>query len=269
MQKLIIGIILIVGVILSILLWRTDRPLAAAPVIYFSPHQDDETISMGASIANHVVAGRTVYVVLITDGSASSARTKLCDIKHVCLTKAQFSAARTREFVAALGQLGVPASRIRYENVADGTLTSTQAMSIVKKYQGLFPGAAFKSMSWLDMLSDHYRFGYALNHQCVYGYIADCRFYQSPLYQIGSSIATYPVVTPRWGKEVNIRVRNAIYEYKRWDPVHGRYAIGYMSTKTQFDYAYAHYDSKYHLDNAHWLTNTDRLTAARWITAHQ
>jgi len=42
-----------------------------AVILFISAHQDDETLSMGAGIINHVVAGHEVYSGCVTDGSAS------------------------------------------------------------------------------------------------------------------------------------------------------------------------------------------------------
>ena len=37
-------------------------------MIFYSPHPDDETLTMGVLVAQHVVAGRKVHVVLFSDG---------------------------------------------------------------------------------------------------------------------------------------------------------------------------------------------------------
>ena len=242
---------------------------AVKPVVYFVPHQDDETISMSSDIAAHIAANRPVYVVLVTDGSASSARGPLCTTKKVCLSEAQFSAARTREFVAALSQLGVTASHIFYENVVDDTLTSPQAEAIIDKYIAKYPGASYKTMSWLDKHNDHYRLGYALNNRCVYQNL-DCRFLQSPLYQKGVSFATFPVVSPISGRYNNTaKTRAAVAEYRYWNPSIGRYAIGDLSVKSQLDYTYNNHYSQYHMNNSNWNSTADRLSAASWISASQ
>ena len=241
----------------------------AKPVVYFVPHQDDETISMSSDIAAHVAANRPVYVVLVTDGSASGARDTLCSTKGYCLTKAQFTAARNKEFVAALSQLGVIASHIFYENVVDGTLTSPQAESIIDKYIAKYPGASYKTMSWLDMHNDHYRLGYALNNRCVYQNL-DCRFLQSPLYQKGVSFATHPVVSPISGRyNYAAKTQAAVAEYRYWNPAIGRYAIGELSVKSQLDYTYNNHYSQYHMNNSNWNSTADRLSAASWIAANQ
>src|ERR1035437_1374650 len=83
---------------------------------FFTPHQDDETLSMGAAIKEHVAAGRKVYVVLLTDGGASA----VCSTyptRAACVTE------RDREFLAAVYSLGATPI-IPSDRMADGTLTA-------------------------------------------------------------------------------------------------------------------------------------------------
>lgn len=47
--------------------------------IYFSPHQDDETLSMGNAISRDLSLGSEVYVVLFTDGGGTGAKGLMCD----------------------------------------------------------------------------------------------------------------------------------------------------------------------------------------------
>lgn len=246
--------------------------LASKPVVYFVPHQDDETISMGASVAAHVATGRPVYMVLITDGSGSGARKKLCDSKKVCLDKPQFSAARNREFVAAAAKLGVPSNQLYYENIVDGTLTLTQAGVIIDKYIAMFGpyGASYKTMSFLDALQDHARLGNVLNNRCVLRYPdMDCRFLQSPMYQIGSTLSTDQIKTPAFGWYYHkAGVQAAVNEYKYYNASLGRYGIGYLSVKNQLDYTYNNFRSLEHKNFSNYASTADRIAASQWMAAH-
>lgn len=52
------------------LVWQSaTQPSPTWPAIFYTPHQDDEILGMGASISEHVRAGRAVYVVLLTNGA--------------------------------------------------------------------------------------------------------------------------------------------------------------------------------------------------------
>ncbi len=56
-------------------------------VLYFSPHQDDELLSMGIGICNSVSRGMDVHIILCTDGSKCPVRTKLavCNSREMIL----------------------------------------------------------------------------------------------------------------------------------------------------------------------------------------
>ena len=136
-------------------------------------------------------------------------------------------------------------------------------------------------MSWLDMLGDHYRLGYAMNTLCLQGVIRDCRFYQSPLYQSVSGIraktstgATIPgIVTPAGQIEKSsstAAITAAANEYRLWAPASGRYAIGgKYSVKSQIDYTVRYPQSKSHRDSRNFLSSTDRARANTWAKTYQ
>ena len=82
------------------------NPLSSPPVIFYSPHQDDETIGMGASIAEHVRIGRPVYVVLLTNGANENMLNFLKSLNSKS-TMQDVINARNNEFIAACKALGV------------------------------------------------------------------------------------------------------------------------------------------------------------------
>jgi len=86
------------------LVWSAPNqpnPETQAPAIFYSPHQDDETLAMGASIAEHVRKGRPTYVVLLTDGASPINANKLG------MTPGEYVQERMREFINACKALGV------------------------------------------------------------------------------------------------------------------------------------------------------------------
>lgn len=138
------------------------------PVVFILPHQDDELFMAGA-IQQYKKTGRAIYVVMVSDGGSSAARHVLngkdefgnpvfCDIHerfhrpakegYRIFTRQTFSAARNKEFVRSLKELGIPKSHIYFMNKGgengsakpefrDGDLTRNAAealMRIYKKY---------------------------------------------------------------------------------------------------------------------------------------
>jgi LmbE family N-acetylglucosaminyl deacetylase len=126
------------------------------PAIFFSPHQDDEVLSMGASLKEHVQAGREVIVVLCTDGSGSTVGPRYPSI-------AEFVKERDREFTTAVHRMGatpvIPANRGR-----DSQLTVAEAEALIQPYAMKYPTGSLKTMSPWDNNTDHANLGQALRN---------------------------------------------------------------------------------------------------------
>jgi LmbE family N-acetylglucosaminyl deacetylase len=188
------------------------------PAIYFVPHQDDETLTMGADIAAHYRAGREIIVVQVTDGAESGVRAEMCAQKGICLTVAEIVAARNSEQLAAMQHLA-PTARIEYANLPDASLTVATASALIAKYVARYPTASFKTMSWLDDHPDHRALAYALRDMCSRIPSHDCRYEQFRRYWVSKPIAGYFVPG-------STDVLAAMDEYFVWNPDGGRYAIG-------------------------------------------
>lgn len=87
--------------------------LTGAPALVVAPHQDDETFGCGGAIALKRSLGAEVRVVFVTDGRyGQSSDLPLDDLV----------AARQHEAIAALAELGVDRTSIRFLGVEDGSL---------------------------------------------------------------------------------------------------------------------------------------------------
>ena len=73
--------------------------------VFVTAHEDDETLSMGAAIVNHVNAGHRVYTLVCTDGSNSGVFAELQQSHG--LTRDQFCQARYNEYINAAAALGL------------------------------------------------------------------------------------------------------------------------------------------------------------------
>ncbi len=180
----------------------TDAP--RPPAIWFTPHQDDETLSMGAAIRLSVLGGRRNIVVLCTDGGASAVARQYPD-------RASFVAERDREFKAAVKALGARAV-ISPRRVPDGTLTVKSATRIMRPYFAKHPEARFNTMSWTEPHPDHAALGRALQAAPV----RHTRYFIQP--------RQWPVVPGTFTRQVDIR--SALLAY---DPV------GWLSSPKAFD----------------------------------
>ncbi|TDD70177.1 PIG-L family deacetylase [Jiangella aurantiaca] len=221
-------------------------PPTGRPVIFYTPHQDDETLFMGQIIARHALAGREVHVVLVTDGRASTARNAINGLTsngwwqdhhqperegYAPLTQQQLSEARNREFVSACGQLGVWPANIHLEGFRDGTLTLTQATGVLEKYDALFPTAGHYTMSWDDATSDHSILGQALRTLALADRTKwnDVRWTIKPenAHRVpGAKAYTMPRDVLPLAQEL---ARRAARPYAAWCPAAGAFAVGYHS----------------------------------------
>jgi LmbE family N-acetylglucosaminyl deacetylase len=242
------------------------------PAIFFIPHQDDELLSMGAYILQHLDAGRDVHVVLMTDGQASGVRNVLASQGYP-LSYAAFSKARDREFVSAMFALGLNEDHIHFENLEDGNLSRTKVKSVMMDYISAYGPGSYKTMSWMDEHKDHYILGRALDEITRAGEVPnnDSRFCRSLSYQDA------PTPGGSWQRaKDNTRLFIAAWEYNVWNMNHGadaydasrgpRYQIGFTSVKPEFDAMVADPKSWVHGPSTGY-TAADRAAANSWLSA--
>lgn len=98
-----------------------DLELMATPVAVFAPHQDDEVLGCGGTIARLSKLGAAVKVVFMTDGSGSHS--------HL-MAKDQLSAIRRQEATAAACELGVAPTDLSFLQFEDGQLWSHRAQAV-------------------------------------------------------------------------------------------------------------------------------------------
>lgn len=210
------------------------------PVIYLVPHQDDETLSMGADIRAHLAAGKDVHLYLYTDGH----ETGVCSSSYIPLNDADCTKARDGEFDVATNLLGVDAANVhRVKDPATGQRPGdhpTQAAArrmldwiiadVDARYPGQASSAGWKAMSWGDEHSGHAVMGVALREKYLAGAVNDVRFF---LKRDDNNVwSSRPSGTTRtigqgtgYKTESYWRVRAASYSY----------GIGNLSVPARFD----------------------------------
>ncbi|WP_370328074.1 PIG-L deacetylase family protein [Euzebya sp.] len=99
--------------------WLDVEPLPAADwgsprrLVVVAPHPDDEVLALGGSVAMLRRDGWDVGVVAVTDGEASHPGSTRVD-------RASLAATRREESIAALAEIGVPATAIDRLGLPDG-----------------------------------------------------------------------------------------------------------------------------------------------------
>ncbi|MDR6121034.1 LmbE family N-acetylglucosaminyl deacetylase [Bacillus sp. SLBN-46] len=210
-----------------------QKPVA----IYYSPHQDDELLSMGMSIATSVAKGYEVHVVLMTDGGGATGalndvNKKLTKENYPTITKADFINARTDEFMRSSVALGVKAENIHLMNFTDGQLSYNQARQTIETFEKNYPHAMHRSMSYMDWHPDHAVMGRALNDLYNEHKIRDVRFFVKNVQfsTVPGSSEALKLVTANLP-----RIKEATAAYRDWSPASKHYSIGYISVPSNFD----------------------------------
>lgn len=215
MRRLAIALGLVFGFLLLLPSGSTALTLPTGPAVFFTPHQDDETLSMGASIVQHVRAGRTVYVVLLTTGQNSWVHT-LYPSTEV------FIAERDREFVAAVKAMGaIPV--IPAERAVDGQLTVAFAESVMQQWIAKYPDGSFKTMSETDAHPDHAAAGQALRATGV----VDARWYVK---------RTEWATNPKGGFTAyeNLQTPFLAYAPVGWLSVNSEFQFGFIQSRDRY-----------------------------------
>lgn len=200
---------------------------AAQPVVFASPHQDDETLAMGSAIRDHIEQGYDVHILLQTNGVNSGARAR------VRLTRSQFTDARDDELRRAATTLGVPTSNIHVSrhSTEDGKLTVQAAEDSLNWFLDRHPAAWVKAYSphpAAGRHGDHVNSGIAAANTWRAGRVTNLRHYVEP-WVVDTFRRAHPWV--RLGAE---HARNNTAVVAAYDGYGQGYGIGHISVPTVF-----------------------------------
>lgn len=234
-------------------------------VYFFEPHQDDGSLFMAQVAAHHMLAGREVHVVLMSNGSTSSALEKLNGEIHTGpwwggfhdparegyapLGQEDFGLARTRELLASWTALGVPPERVHF---GDGAASSADlpdgvsdawAEHVMRHWMDTDDAAGrdhpgMYTMWWNDTTADHAACGRALRELRLHeSWYADARWCVRQEQAGAAGVSEYQVPAALLA-EVKLLQKRAAYAYGAWSPRGGEaasYAIGMHSVSALFN----------------------------------
>jgi LmbE family N-acetylglucosaminyl deacetylase len=222
--------------------------------IYYIPHPDDETLSMGVAIANSVYNGNEVHLILLSDGNDSKARATinrdlLCRLhkKHLNSVKSgyatlsceKFGKSRLKEFINASIDLGVKKKNINICNFPNEEFTGMDIANIILEYNKMYPGANHNTTSFYDDHKTHKKMGATLLRLYNNGEISHVRLFISPnkWSKVKGTVEKNP--------KINNRVIKSMQDYCIWNPQKSNYAIGYHSVRILFKIVREKLISKY------------------------
>lgn len=213
--------------------------------IYYIPHPDDETLSMGGSILEHLALNKEVVVVLLSKGRASkvikSVNKKLIKADLPGITIEDFGEARVREFTKAMEAIGINEENYYVYDVEDGQFTPEEVAPIIMEFEEKYPGALHNTMSYRDSHKDHASTGKALRKLLKQGKVEYALYHipvQKQKMQYKGSYKVPDGLTENY--------QNAVGMYGIWDPEDGFYHIGRSSVPTYFERAEEMMESRWH-----------------------
>lgn len=247
-----------------------DNTSSNRPILYFVPHEDDEILSFGVNIRNELSKGRDVHLVLMSSGDDSKSRDLINGIfdnestsgeikgqKYWCmwhqryhnpgqenymhghLTRKKYGIRRKEEFNRGSRTLGVPTNNIHANPIPSNLMSREKIRGHIRSYIRKYPNAEIRTMSWFDGQSFHALIGETIRDMQRNG---ELKHYQVKYITSIYTDRFYPVKNPNETYKVVLNqnsdltyLNNAIYEYTRFEPRFGYYAIGYHSVPTQFD----------------------------------
>lgn len=208
------------------------------PAIWIGPHADDIVLSMSASLAQHLTAGRECICVTATRGCSEALQRVISDRAGYFVSVEEITRSRLDEFrdeVNAYAQLG-KASYLALNN-PDGFMTFDAARDILLNLQCMYPDADFKVMSPLDDHPDHAAFGQAAQHLAETGEITRPLRYYAKRENVLSGLITTAKPYYATAQQTDV-VRQAIAGYRYWNPARHRYSAGNLSVPGSFREAY-------------------------------
>ena len=254
-------------------------------ILFISAHQDDETLSMGAAIINHVAAGHRVYSGCVTDGSGSGVR----GTNGIPSDTKSFINARNTEMINSLRELGASFIEGSTARLKDGTLSTNVSSTFpgddgndlrtvnplvlarvrdLLKQVSINSGVAIKDInvkthSHHDAHPDHRAVCqavlYLLNvtkeinevrHYVSPGQWTDTQVYKGKEYQNASQLSAYMELNAANAQRINTASLN--YVKQGTTPAWGgsgtsTYGIGYFSVETLFNTVNQKRCSYYHV----------------------
>lgn len=221
-------------------------------VLFFIPHQDDETITFSPAIQRYISERYDVHIILSTDGISSGIRKSLLNGENICnihherhnfnISETEFTKLRDKEYIQALRILGVKLQNIHISRFAvkDSTLNKDRAKTIISDYLEQYPNSKVCTFSNLPKNvsgghNDHYTLGIAAKELYDEGKINNLDFFIES-YVYDSFIKKIKNISIKEYYPINKKqIKMATNVYTNFDPLHKHYAIGYHSVRTLFD----------------------------------
>lgn len=203
-------------------------------VVFYSQHQDDETLFAGSAVVDAIesVGASNVYVVLITDGDESGV---FNFNRYANLNLEEKTKLRNNEFYAAINKLGVLPENVVYLNQPEKEFNENLIKEVMLNFESSFESVTHVTHSYkYDYHNQHLKTGDLLYSLYKDGLINDVRFFarKELIPSKGNKLLIESIADNDIEKNKVILATN---EYKLDNKDMIREGIGYKSVKTLFD----------------------------------
>ncbi|WP_187441971.1 PIG-L deacetylase family protein [Sutcliffiella horikoshii] len=215
--------------------------------VFYSPHPDDEVLSLGPAIIHALSSSKEVHIVLLSEGKASkginTVNERLEAEGHPSISTEEFGEARVEEFKRAVEALGVAASNVTILDLPDGKLNKEAVREIIVQKDTMYDKVIYHVMSDKDPHSDHSVTGQALQNLIDEKIVQNGKYY-FPVQEHENF--PFDNKVQLLNQHQQVRMIEALESYEKWDPSSGNYSIGKISVPEYFITARNNMESRYH-----------------------
>ena len=203
-------------------------------VVFYSQHQDDETLFAGSAIVDAIesVGKENVYMVLVSDGNESGV---FDNPRYINLTREERAKLRNNEFIAACNRLGIDSNNIKYLNESDENFKFSELSNTVLDFENNYNNVTHVAHSYqYDINPQHMQSGKIVYDLFRQGFINDCRFF-ARTDQANKIPKDYLIEAVADDSSEREKVIQATDEYRVNNGDMIREGIGYKSVQGLFD----------------------------------
>ena len=223
-----------IGGIDKLTMSRVNSYIYGDKVVFYTQHQDDETLFAGSAIVDAIqsVGKENVYIVLFTKGN----RTAVFDKdRYKNLNADERATLRNNEFDAAVSKLGIVNKNIIKLNQNEYDINYKELSMVIEEFENNFGSVTHIAHSYkYDAHTEHMQTGQVIYDLYNQGIIKDVRFFAG--YNQGEKIPDdYLIQSVSDNEEERRIVLDACNEYKIDNKDMIREGIGYKSVPAMFN----------------------------------
>ncbi|MBL4932990.1 cell wall-binding repeat-containing protein [Clostridium paridis] len=222
------------GDISSIAISQAKGYIYQEKVVFYSQHQDDETLFAGSAIVDAIesVGRENVYLVVVSDGDESGV---FNGDRYKKLTVTEKATLRNNELKAADEQLGLDINNIIFLNEPESNCNYDDLSKKALEFESKFTNVTHVAHTYkFDIHPQHLKCGQTIYNLYKEGKIKDCKFFARSE-KANEINRNNLIVNIAYTNEQKDKILNASKEYKldRKDMI--REGIGYKSVPSLFD----------------------------------